>query len=275
MLARCRTQPIISWRGVRIIGLAAATLALPPKPGRPATVLKRTRCVPHSALVRVRLDDGYYTRCLCNQECICNVYIRQIGRYCFVTGETCNGYTEVSRVTDASDPPAWAEEVKSTLQTAINRGLVAKTTLFDGDWDAKLLLAILQANLQANMRTKTTRRMTRRRRSGQLCVVERCRAHQLSSDTIVLKKVERYRCGRDPLDRRFGWLREDLRRLDRRPRLLYLRREEGIPVSVTGCDKKYRHVSIGHHRGRRRKRENNPLHTFVLFEGDECIVSGL
>lgn len=89
----------------------------------------------HSALVRVRLDDGYYTRCLCNQECICNVYIRQIGRYCFVTGETCNGYTEVSRVTDASDPPAWAEEVKSTLQTAINRGLVAKTTLFDGDWD--------------------------------------------------------------------------------------------------------------------------------------------
>ena len=98
--------------------------------------LNDLRVVPqfeHSSVACIKLDEGYYTRCLCNQESIRYVYMRQIGRFCFVTGETCNAYTDKSSV--GTDVPVWASNAKHILQKGMDDGYVAWKPFAEEDDD--------------------------------------------------------------------------------------------------------------------------------------------
>lgn len=100
--------------------------------------MEELRIVPqfdHTDLAHVKLTDGKATQCMCNKEGISNVLFRKVGRFCWVTGQTCNSYTEISAMPadPAADSEGWAEEIKLKLNTAMDKGFVVNCPLSEED----------------------------------------------------------------------------------------------------------------------------------------------
>jgi hypothetical protein len=85
-----------------------------------------------SSIQTVKLDDNYYTRCLCNQEFVHEIFFRKIGRFCFVTGGTCNAYTKASRK-DEGFEPAWAKAAQNLLQKGMDDGYAPRIHLISDE----------------------------------------------------------------------------------------------------------------------------------------------
>ena len=88
----------------------------------------------HTELSCISLEDGRSIQCICGQKLTGNVYFRKIGRFCWVTGQSCNAYTKKSALApEHKNGRKWVEEIRILLQAAMDKGFldVCSRTEFD------------------------------------------------------------------------------------------------------------------------------------------------